>query len=102
MVWFELSALSDDAQAVVAKRMEAPGNEVVAGEAPHAYDFLSPLGRGPGKSVGLFKAPLPEGIDALKGGMFGEEPCEALPLRPPSDHVACGGCPARHGSSRGR
>jgi len=55
---YELAALGDDAQAVVGKvseaigtaldefhlAMEAFGNAVVAGEAPHAHDLFSPFG----------------------------------------------------------
>ena len=92
--------------------MEALGNAVVAGKAPHPNDLLGPLGQGLAESGGGLEAAAAQGlddaqqlgdvakagglglflqtqegaepflelVDALQGGLLGEEPLEPLPL----------------------
>ena len=59
--------------------MEALGNTVVAGEAPHAGDLLDPFQEGFDEGENRLEAALPEGCDgleelgdALAAGLFGE------------------------------
>jgi hypothetical protein len=82
---FGLAALSDDAEAVVVKvseavgsaldefhfSMEAFGNAVVAGEAPHACDLFAPVAEGLSQGFGQFEAAGGEGLD--KAEQLGDE-----------------------------
>ena len=82
-----LSTLSDDAQAVVVKvseavstalnefhfSMEAFGDGVGSGEAPHGADGLGPRGECPGKGMEAFEADPFEVVDMLEEG-FGVLP----------------------------
>src|SRR4051812_23797925 len=55
--------------------MEALGDAIVAGEAPHAHDFLPPVGQRLGQSESGLQAALTEGLDNAE--QFGD----VLPAR---------------------
>jgi len=79
LVW-KLAALGDDAEAVILEvskavsaaldelhfAMEALGNAVVLGEAPHASDLFTPGGEGLGKSEELREAGGLELVDGVE------------------------------------
>ena len=79
---FGLSALSDDAQAVIVKRSEAVraalyqfhfsvktlGDAVVAGKAPHTDDLLGPFGEGFGEGDGRFEAVFSQSVNEPEKG----------------------------------